>query len=113
MRFLSNLFKNNKYKNINGNELIELIKNNKNCIIIDVRTSQEFKSGHIEKAKNIPVSELKSKINSISKYKEKDVVLYCASGSRSKAAVNLLYKEGFKVIYNLKGGMYSYIRADR
>jgi histone acetyltransferase (RNA polymerase elongator complex component) len=36
MRFLSNLFKNNKYKNINGNELIELIKNNKNCIIIDI-----------------------------------------------------------------------------
>lgn len=113
MRFLSNLFKNNKYKNINGNELIELIKNNKNCIIIDVRTSQEFKSGHIEKAKNIPVSELKSKINSIIKYKEKDVVLYCASGARSKAAANLLYKEGFKVIYNLKGGMYSYIRANR
>ncbi|MCU9808482.1 rhodanese-like domain-containing protein [Paraclostridium sp. AKS46] len=51
MGFLSNLFKNNKYKTINGNELIDLLKNNRNCIIIDVRTAQEFKSGHIEKAK--------------------------------------------------------------
>lgn len=39
MGFLSNLFKNNKYKTINGNELIGLLKNNKNCIIIDVRTA--------------------------------------------------------------------------
>ncbi|MDO7206151.1 rhodanese-like domain-containing protein [Paraclostridium bifermentans] len=67
MGFLSNLFKKNKYKTINGNELIDLLTNNKNCIVIDVRTAQEFKSGHIEKAKNISVSELRSKVNSIIK----------------------------------------------
>lgn len=113
MEFLSNLFKNDKYKNINGNELIDLVKNNKNCIVIDVRTTQEFKSGHIEKAKNIPVNELRSKINSIIKYKDNDVVLYCASGARSKSAANFLYKEGFENIYNLKGGMGSYLNAKR
>lgn len=111
MGFLSNLFKNNKYKTINGNELIDLLKNNRNCIIIDVRTAQEFKSGHIEKAKNISVSELRSKVNSIIKYKHNDVVLYCASGARSKSAANFLYKEGFENIYNLKGGMSSYLNA--
>lgn len=113
MGFLSNLFKNDKYKNITGNELIDLFKNNKKCIVIDVRTIEEFKNGHIEKSKNIPVSELRSKINSIIKYKDDDVVLYCASGARSKSAANFLYKEGFENIYNLKGGMGSYLNAKK
>lgn len=111
MGFLINLFKNNKYKNINGDELVELIKLNKNNIIIDVRTMQEYKSGHIEKSKNIPVNELKSKLNIIKKHKDKNIILYCASGLRSKSAANILYKEGFENLYNLKGGIGSYINA--
>lgn len=111
MNFLMNMFKNNKYTNINANELKILIKENKNYIIIDVRTNGEYKSGHIDKAKNIPVNELKNKIKSIDKFKDKISIIYCASGARSKTAANILYKEGFENIYNLKGGIYSYINT--
>lgn len=112
MNFLMNIFKNNKYKNIDSRELKSIIKDNKSYIIIDVRTNQEYKNGHIDKAKNIPVSEFRNKINTISKYKDKTVIVYCASGARSKSAASILYKEGFENIYNLKGGMYSYMNSN-
>ena len=64
MSFFSNLFS-KKYENINGSKLNNIIKNNNKVLILDVRTAGEFKSGHIPKAKNIPVNELSSKINTV------------------------------------------------
>lgn len=107
MNFFANLFS-KKYENINGNKLNSIIKSNKNVLILDVRTPGEFKSGHIPKAKNIPVNELSSKINTLSSHKDEEVIIYCASGMRSSNASNILSKNGFNKIYNLSGGIGSY-----
>ncbi|WP_243652284.1 rhodanese-like domain-containing protein [Mariniflexile fucanivorans] len=72
--------------------------------LIDVRTANEFKSGHIKSATNIDYyssnfSNQMSKLN-----KEKPVYIYCRSGNRSIKAANLLAKLGFTEIYDLEGG---------
>ncbi|MGL6104523.1 rhodanese-like domain-containing protein [Romboutsia sp.] len=107
MGFLSSLFGNKQYTDINGNELQKMIKENKALLILDVRTVDEFRSGHIPNAKNIPVQELNSKVNTLEVYKDKEIVVYCASGGRSASAANILAKNGFNKIYNL-GGISNY-----
>lgn len=103
MGFLSSLFGSKKYKNINNEELQQIIKNNKDTLILDVRSLGEFRSGHIPKSKNIPVQELSSKVNTLESYKEDDIIVYCASGGRSASAANILAKNGFNKVYNLGG----------
>ena len=73
----------------------ELIQNG--AIIVDVRSPQEFKSGHAKKSKNMPLPELKSKITSL---KGKEVLLVCKSGARAGMAKSILKKEGI-MAYNL------------
>lgn len=107
MGFLSNIFKGKKYTNISGDELEKMIKNNKELLILDVRSIDEFRSGHIPKAKNIPVQQLSTKVNTLEAYKNEEIVVYCASGGRSSSAANILTNNGFDKVYNL-GGIYNY-----
>lgn len=71
-------------------------------ILIDVRTSGEYKAGHLPKAKNIPLDELPNKLDSIPK--DKPVILVCWSGSRSASATQMLVQAGYDNVHNLKGG---------
>lgn len=103
MGFFSNMFGSKNYTNINNEELQNLIKNNKNALILDVRTTGEFRNGHIPNAKNIPVQELSSQVNNLDAYKEEDIIVYCASGGRSSSAAKILNKNGFNKVYNLGG----------
>jgi phage shock protein E len=68
------------------------------AIIIDVRTTSEFRQGHINGSKNIPVNEIKSKVEMIRKW-NKPVVTVCRSGSRSSMAKSILKSVGIEV-YN-------------
>lgn len=67
----------------------ELIENG--ALVIDVRSPQEFISGHAKKSKNIPLNVLKSKTASL---KGKEIILVCKSGGRAGIAKSLLRKEG-------------------
>lgn len=71
--------------------------------LIDVRTPQEYQSGHIEGALNIPVSEVSARIAEFGA-KNEPIVVYCRSGSRSGRARSMLKAAGFTKVYNL-GGM--------
>ncbi|MGL5330353.1 MAG: rhodanese-like domain-containing protein [Peptostreptococcaceae bacterium] len=107
MRIFSGLLRNNKYTNIRSDKFEDIIKSNKDVLILDVRSVDEFRSGHIPKAKNIPVQELSSKIQTLDAYKDKEIIVYCASGARSANAAKILYQNGFAKIYNL-GGISNY-----
>ena len=73
--------------------------------LVDVRTPNEFKSGHIKNAVNIDFFNQAQFKNSIGKFdKNQPIYLYCRSGNRSKSAASLLSKMGFEQIYDLKGG---------
>ena len=95
---------------IDGKKAVEMVTTNSNMLILDVRTRDEFKGGSIPKAINIPVAELANKLSTIKKYKNKSILVYCASGMRSKNALLILEGNGFEDVYNLKGGINSYIR---
>jgi rhodanese-related sulfurtransferase len=68
------------------------------AVIIDVRTAGEFSGGHIKGAINIPVDNIRSKINDIKK-KGKPVITCCASGMRSGSATSILKQAGVEA-YN-------------
>ncbi|QSZ41061.1 rhodanese-like domain-containing protein [Sulfurimonas aquatica] len=65
------------------------------AVIIDVRTYQEYRRSHIPNAINIPVEELFKTLSRVPK--NKALVLYCRTGSRSGAAAQLLYQNGYTV----------------
>lgn len=71
--------------------------------VIDVRTVEEFSSGHYPGAVNIPVDQLEGKISSLEQYKDKSVVLYCRSGGRAGRAKKMLEANGFKNVVNAGG----------
>ena len=70
-------------------------------VLVDVRTPEEFASGHISGAVNIPLDTISTRLSEIPQ--DRDVVLYCRSGNRSNQAWNLLNGEGYSRIYDLGG----------
>ena len=71
------------------------------AIILDVRSPQEYDEGHVDGAILIPEYELKKSVNEKLKDKNQAIVVYCASGQRSKKACMELRKKGYKNVYNL------------
>jgi rhodanese-related sulfurtransferase len=96
---------NKNVKNVTAKEANEIIKVNKDVLILDVRTPSEFKSGHIPGAKSVPVNNFASSVSQFEKYKDKTVIVHCASGGRSPAAVRVLLKNNFSQIYHMNRGL--------
>ena len=73
--------------------------------VLDVRSEEEFKSGHIKKAINIDWNSktFKKQIKDLPRYMP--LFIYCGSGFRSADASKFLVEEGFKTIINLEGGI--------
>jgi len=85
--------------------------NHDNALILDVRESNEFESGHIINALHIPVGGLGNNLAKLEKYRQQPIVIGCASGNRSSHACRILKKNGFEKVYNLKGGMLAWQSA--
>jgi len=75
------------------------------ALIVDVRTPQEFKSGHLPGAKLIPINQVSAKLSEFGNDKNRPIVVYCKSGSRSGKAEGILKSAGFTNVIN--GGGYS------
>lgn len=80
----------------------QFIEGYRKAQLIDVREPQEFDKGHILGARNIPVTQMKQRLVEIRP--DKPVYLYCQGSSRSARAAQLLNKNGYKHLYQLKGG---------
>jgi rhodanese-related sulfurtransferase len=91
-------------------EAVQLI-NRKDAVIVDVRAPNEFKSGHIPYARNIPVDQIKDRMKELEKLKNKPLLLVCQSGTRSSQACGALLKDGFAQIVALSGGMAAWQQA--
>ena len=90
-------------KKISCQTLISLSNQDK-ALIIDVRDSSSFDTGHITASKNIPSKDLARRSNEINN-NDKFIVLVCESGNISKNAGETLKKEGFENVCTLKGGI--------
>jgi sulfur dioxygenase len=91
------------FKNIPSDELNEMINNNENIFMLDVRESFELEFfGKIPGVFNIPMGELQQRLNEIPL--NKSIIAICQSGNRSYEAAHYLSKKGFNRVYNLLGG---------
>jgi rhodanese-related sulfurtransferase len=78
--------------------------NDNSVVLLDVRTSEERNHKHIKGSLHIPMNELSQKMKVLEKHKEKEIICYCHSGSRSFMATLMLTNNGFQAA-NMKGGM--------
>lgn len=93
--------------NISVHQAKKMIDSKDYGLILDVRTPEEYTGelGHIDGAVLIPVQELKERIGEIEKNKDKNVIVICHSGVRSKKAGDILLQKGFSRVYNVVDGM--------
>ncbi|WP_108670822.1 rhodanese-like domain-containing protein [Peribacillus acanthi] len=80
----------------------EFIEGYRKSQLIDVREPNEFENGHILGARNIPLSQLKTRLKEIRA--DKPVYFYCQSGIRSGRAAQMLHRKGYRQLFHLKGG---------
>ena len=95
-------------KTINTMESAEMIKKNlknKNFVILDVRTPEEYIEGHLANATNIDfkATDFAEKVGKLDK--SKTYLVYCHSGHRSASAVEIMKTQSFQTLYNLDGGI--------
>ncbi len=83
------------------NELDQLQPND---LLVDVRRNDEFEAGNIEGAINIPVDELRNRLDEIPK--DKKLYIYCEAGLRGYLAQRILRQNGYEKVANLSGGYY-------
>lgn len=81
----------------------------KNILLLDVRTRDEFAFGAIPGSVNIPLEELRSRIDELSA--DKEIYIYCAIGLRGYLALKILTLRGFKNVRNISGGYKTYLAA--
>jgi rhodanese-related sulfurtransferase len=79
--------------------------------LLDVREDSEFRSGHVPGATHIPVKRLPDRLTKLKR--DKPYAVICASGSRSRGAVNLLLDEGFEGAVSVSGGTGAWARSGR
>lgn len=72
-------------------------------VLIDVRSAEEFNSGHLENAVNIPHTQISEKISAVAPDKNTPLYLYCRSGRRVGIAIETLKSLGYQTMYNLGG----------
>ncbi len=86
------------------------LMNHEGAIVLDVGEPAEFKKGHIPKAINMPVSQLKNDLNRLEKYRTKDTPIVLASRANQHAnrAATILRKNNFSNLYTLSGGLASW-----
>lgn len=89
--------------NYTAEETASKLRNNKNVILLDVRTDGERERGYIKGSLHKPLHTIKAGINDLAKYKDKEIICYCQSGARSLSAALILQKNGFNAA-NLLGG---------
>ncbi len=92
-------------ENITLDEMFEILKTNDNVTLVDVRSMQEYNEGHLLGSINIPVYDMEAKAKQMLPYKEDIVIVYCSAGVRSKKALQILKRLGYKNIYHIEGGV--------
>ncbi|WP_345874710.1 rhodanese-like domain-containing protein [Shewanella algae] len=94
-----------KVKTVDHQQAIFLM-NKEDAKVIDVRANADFRKAHIINAQNVPMSDIKNnQIANLEKYKTTPIILVCNAGMTSSQAAQILVKQGFEKVFNLKGGM--------
>ena len=83
---------------------VQLI-NRERAVLVDVREPEEFASGHMIGAKNVPLNQLEEKLTGAVKNKSVPLLLVCATGARAQRAVAMAKKLGYEQAQAVAGGL--------
>lgn len=101
--FLSGKIKaNDIYQNISTEQAKQLYQQ-PDYVLLDVRTPAEISERSISGSLNIPLQELEQRLSEIPR--DKKLLVICRSGNRSRQAIQILSKHGYKDLYNVEGGI--------
>ncbi|WP_373767101.1 rhodanese-like domain-containing protein [Glaesserella sp.] len=109
-----NLYKGvtSKFKIVDNAQATQLI-NKEDAVLIDVRSDEEFRHGHIIDSLHLIPSDIKTnKTQSIEKYKDKPVIVVDTNGLTAQGLANALVKQGFTKVYALKEGIMGWRAAN-
>jgi rhodanese-related sulfurtransferase len=90
---------------ITQDELSEEVASGKSILLLDVRNLDEFRSGHIPGAKNVPHHEFGDWLRNQNLAPSREIVVYCETGSRSGTVQQILVNKGFTSVRHLDGDM--------
>jgi rhodanese-related sulfurtransferase len=88
---------------VSAGEAVKLI--NRSAIVLDIRSPEAYRSGHIVNAKNISLAELQADPDQLNKKKNKLLLTVCETGAQAGKAANLLRRAGFENTFSLRGGI--------
>lgn len=91
------------YKDMPQEEAVRFFETETNYILLDVRTKEEYESGYIKGAINLPNEEIGDREIALLPDKNAKIFVYCRSGNRSKQAAEKLVKLGYTDIINIGG----------
>ena len=91
------------YVNITAEEAKEIMDSQEGCVILDVRTQEEYDQGHIPGAVPIPNTEIEDRAEEELPDKAQLILVYCRSGNRSKKAAEILVELGYTNIKEFGG----------
>ena len=89
-----------------------LLMNREDALVLDVRETGEWSTGHITGARHITLAQLDKHLSELDKFKGKPIIVVCATGNRSSSACGQLKKHGFDKVYSLGGGVSSWREAN-
>lgn len=88
-----------------------MLMSRKSALVLDVREPDEFAQGHLQGARNVPLSQLSARLKELEKFRDKPVLVVCERGRRANTAAKLLKAQSFTALNVLKGGMQAWIEA--
>ena len=94
------------FKQPDVNRGVEEYQSTSGAVLLDVRTPEEYRSGHIPGSKNIPLQAI-DKVASVAENKDTALYVYCQSGARSRQAAGMLKQMGYRNVNNI-GGIAAY-----
>lgn len=92
-----------RVRELTPRELAERLRRGESVDLIDVREPHEWRIARIEGARLVPLNRIEASVSNLSR--ERDIVLYCHHGFRSRAAAEFLVAQGFQGVWNLSGGI--------
>lgn len=108
MLLIPSFFKGRAGRAVSSSEAVQMV-NQKDAILIDLRSTDQFKAGAIAQSRNIPAADLDAKASTLPK--DKPVILVCDTGRSAPRSVAVLRKHGITEAYTLQGGIQGWLQS--
>jgi rhodanese-related sulfurtransferase len=87
------------------------LMNQGTSLVLDIRDEKDFASGHLPRARHVPLPDLAGRVGELTKFKDKPVIVTDKSGTRAASACRFLRNAGFNNVFLLKGGVAAWQQA--